>query len=324
MLTRSRSRQQRSLPVSKPVSTPVKKTNSKKKKESPIPVPTPVVAKPIDKQFRLWVPHDIEQDDQVLHISVYMEDVLDIPKIDNKIYNNNFREFHSFHMKQYNKNKNEFCYSYKKGGVSEDYLVDSANDDDSITLMIVSVDDADMISNVYALITFRYSTAKDAIKVKTLCGNQVLAEAAGDAGRLLSFLEQTCVDVGYYNIILDPLDTVVNYYTKKNYVKILSKESRDSSYSSRSSSSGSSSSGSSSSGSSSSGSRSSGSRSSGSRSSGSRSPVAPMTKSLIHMIPKFNVNTCRSDLQKCEKGCTRNKKNKLCEPSKTRTRRVKT
>lgn len=203
------------------------------------------------KKIRMWIPPHIEQayldnpDVPSIMPFVYYMETKGVGRIDTTLYENDFSGFYNFHLNQYSIGTSEFCSSLTHPGVNNDYIIQTANMKDCITLLSVDVDSSDVVVEVYALLTVRLIVkidAFDTIMVETLCGNQSLPPS-GEGTRLLNKLKAWAKEIEIYKIALHPIDNAVNYYTKERFRKLTKKEAKkiNSSGSSSSGSSGSSS-----------------------------------------------------------------------------------
>jgi len=179
----------------------------------------------VPKKLVIWVPPHVEQyyfenpDEESIMNLVYFIEAHDVERIDTTIYQDDFKNYYDFHLKQYDNDENysKFC-SNITGGVSEGYVIGTANcryGKDNITILSVDVDmDYDNIK-VYALISFRLVKA-DTVMVETLCGNQTI-NSEGEGTRLLNFLKKMTYAIGIHKIALHPVDTAVSYYQRENF-----------------------------------------------------------------------------------------------------------
>lgn len=191
------------------------------------------------KKMMLWIPPSVEQayiDDpysqNIMYIVYLIESyqvngVKMVERIDTSLYDGSFQNFYETHLNQYTTSETNFCSKYSEGGVSPDYIVNSADceyEDDNITLLSVDTDEYGNIIDVYALITFHLVDHEpETIMVETLCGNRTL-EPSGEGTRLINFLKMKAQEAGFNKIVLHPLDTVIGYYTRLNFRKLNSDE----------------------------------------------------------------------------------------------------
>lgn len=211
------------------MSTAVKKTRKKTAYETHFDV---------RKKLMLWVPPLVEQ--------AYFDDYLDDPdsptimnlvylieadgiieRIDTMPYHDSFQTFYDLHLNKYNEDKTNFCAKYSEGGVSPEYIINSANckyKDKNVTLISLELDEYENIKDVYGLITFHLlEHDPETIMVETLCGNRTLPPS-GEGTRLMNFLKRRAYEVGIKNIALHPLENVIEYYKKLNFRKLNSDE----------------------------------------------------------------------------------------------------
>jgi hypothetical protein len=184
------------------------------------------------KEVLLWASDEPDQNTLFGMLVGYLEWSMGINRIDKSIYLNDFNEFYNIEIaSKYDgvvpgKEDYTFCSSKMNGGVNEEYIKDVANESLNATILSVSLNPDKSINTVYALVTFRVSESKMAIKIETLCGNQVLPPS-GEGSRLMKLLENAGYEFGLHKILLNPVDTAVNFYVDKKYRYLHSNESQE-------------------------------------------------------------------------------------------------
>lgn len=184
------------------------------------------------KDLRLWAPTNIDPDSTFGQLLSYIEFVENIQQIDKSLYENNFATFYAMEIEKYDnaiKKGANFCSSDKEGGVNEEYIVHSAEEETNATLLSVQMNPDNSINEIYALVTFRVSESKKAIKIHTLCGNKALPPS-GEGTRLMKMLERVGNEFGLYKILLNPLDTAVPFYAQHKYRPLGEDESQETDY----------------------------------------------------------------------------------------------
>lgn len=185
------------------------------------------------KDTRLWVPSNVDPDSIFAQLLSYIEFVENVEQIDKSLYGYDFTNFYGLEIADKYDNtiieENTFCSSKEAGGVNEEYIIDMANGHDNATLLSVKMNPDDSINEVYALVTFRVSESKLAIKIHTLCGNQVLPPS-GEGTRLMKMLERVGNEFGVHKILLNPIDTAVPFYEQNKYRPLRKSESQETDY----------------------------------------------------------------------------------------------
>ena len=177
------------------------------------------------KKLLLWTLSD-PSDDESFSLSFnkfvsYLEGSLmgknELTRVDPNDYDYDFNNFYRMEIaERYDetiKPGHRFCSNPLTGGVSTGYVIDTANEEKNATILSVDLLENGMIDEVYALITFHVSKNKKAIKIHTLCGNQVMT-GSGEGTRLLNLIKESAYLFGINKIFLDPLDDAVKYYEK--------------------------------------------------------------------------------------------------------------
>jgi len=187
----------------------------------------------IHKTLMLWVPPSVEQayfddpDSPTIMNVVYLIEAAGVQRINTAKYGESFQNFYNLHLYEYTTSETNFCSKYSEGGVSPEYIVNSADceyDDNNITLISLELDKKGAIKDVYGLITFHLlEHDPETIMVETLCGNRTLPPS-GEGTRLMNFLKRRAYEVGIIKIALHPLDNVIGYYTRLNFRKLHSDE----------------------------------------------------------------------------------------------------
>ena len=186
------------------------------------------------KDIRLWAPDNPDESTLFGTLVRYLEWTLGIPRIEKENYANDFTNFYDMEIAaKYDgvvegKEHDNFCSTKMNGGVNEDYIKDVANEELNATIISLSFNPNTSINSVYALVTFRVSESKKAIKIHTLCGNQVLPPS-GEGSRLMKLLENAGYEFGLHKILLNPVDTAVDFYVDKKYRNLRSSESQETS-----------------------------------------------------------------------------------------------
>lgn len=171
----------------------------------------------IKKQIILWVPPTLDLDDIDNKLSLLISN-LNFPHVDTSLYGNNFATFYEREISEYDRRivNATFCVDAITSGVSKGYVISAANDKNAATLLSVNMDQNGVIIDVFALLTFHISQKKLAVRIDTLCGNQVLPPS-GEGTRLLKILENASFGVGINKIALDPLPNAMPFYQHQNY-----------------------------------------------------------------------------------------------------------
>jgi len=171
----------------------------------------------IKKQIILWVPPTLDLDDIDNKLSLLISN-LNFPHVDTSLYNNKFATFYEREISEYDRRIENatFCVDAITSGVSKGYVISAANDKNAATLLSVNKDQNGVIIDVFALLTFHLSQKKLAVRIDTLCGNQVLPPS-GEGTRLLKILENASFGVGINKIALDPLPNAMPFYQHQNY-----------------------------------------------------------------------------------------------------------
>lgn len=188
----------------------------------------------IPKKIVMWVPPIVEEeyfnDPSIPSIMefVYFIEAAGVKRIDTTLYEGSFQNFYDYHLNKYNKIETSFCATTSEGGVSTDYIVNSADseydNDRTITLISVDIDDVDNITEVYALVTFRLiDLDPDTIMVETLCGNRSLPPS-GEGTRLINYLTDLAYLISVNKIALHPIDSAIGYYTRLNFIELTKDE----------------------------------------------------------------------------------------------------
>ena len=184
------------------------------------------------KKIMMWVPPSIEEDffseenseSQSIMEFIYYIEASNVERIDTTTYGGSFGMFYEMHLEKYNNPETSFCATTAEGGVSTNYIIDSANseyeDERTVTLMSVDVDSTNFITEVYALVTFRLiENESDTIMVETLCGNRSLPPS-GEGTRLINYLTELAYLVSINKVALHPIDTAIGYYTRLNFIEL--------------------------------------------------------------------------------------------------------
>lgn len=184
----------------------------------------------LPKKFMMWVPPIVEEEyfnngAPNLMEFVYFIEASGVERIDTTIYDG-FEHFYSKYIDidKYNKPETSFCATTSEGGVGTDYIIESANseydNDRTITLISLDIDETGDITDVYALITFRLVESEiDTIMVETLCGNRSLPPS-GEGTRLINYLTDLAYLIGIHKIALHPIDSAIGYYTRLNFIEL--------------------------------------------------------------------------------------------------------
>jgi hypothetical protein len=169
------------------------------------------------KAIIIWIPHTLDVSDIDNTLSLLISNI-DATPINTSLYQNSFRIFYEREISKYDNrvHNTAFCISAQTSGVSIDYLINTANNQNKATILSVDMDENGDITEVYALLTFHISHKKLAVRVDTLCGNKVLP-SSGEGSRLLKILEKNSYDVGIDKIALDPLDDAIPFYQQNKY-----------------------------------------------------------------------------------------------------------
>ena len=180
------------------------------------------------KKLLLWTLSDPSDDDSFSlsfnKFVSYLEGSLigknALTRVDPNDYDYDFNNFYRMEIaERYDetiKAGHRFCSNPLTGGVSTGYVIDTANEEKNATILSVDLLENGMIDEVYALITFRVSKNKKAIKIHTLCGNQVMT-GSGEGTRLLNLIKESAYLFGINKIFLDPLEDAVKYYEKLKF-----------------------------------------------------------------------------------------------------------
>ncbi len=181
------------------------------------------------KKLLLWTLSDPANDDPNNPFSFnkfvsYLEGSLEgknkITRVDPFDYDFDFENFYAMEIAdKYDetiKPGHRFCSNPLTGGVSTGYIIDTANEEENATILSVDLRENGTIKEIYALITFRVSNNKEAIKIHTLCGNQAMI-GSGEGTRLLNLIKESSYLFGIHKIFLDPLDDAINYYKKLKF-----------------------------------------------------------------------------------------------------------
>jgi hypothetical protein len=207
-------------------------TNSKKDVKGKKMVRTSYITNALKrKDLLLWIPPEMDQDSQIGMVVSYLQYVENIKPLDLLLYDNDFTNFYGMEIQQkYDdtvKDGYHFC-SNKTSGVNEGYIIDSVNDPTTATIMSVKLNPDDSFDEIYALVTFTINDKKHAIKIHTLCGNQVLPPS-GEGTRLMKLIERIGDKLGYNKIILNPLDSAIPFYSDNKYRHLTERDSNESS-----------------------------------------------------------------------------------------------
>lgn len=169
------------------------------------------------KSIIIWIPPTLDVHDIDNKLSLLISIINAIP-INTARYENKFRVFYEREISKYDNRvlDTAFCISAQTSGVSIDYLIATANDPEKATILSVDMDENGEITEVYALLTFHISHKKLAVRVDTLCGNQVLP-VSGEGSRLLKILEKNSYNIGINKIALDPLPNAMPFYQQNKY-----------------------------------------------------------------------------------------------------------
>ena len=178
------------------------------------------------KDIYVWVPENIDETSALGVFLSYLEFVTQpgVKRINTSIYNNDFEDFYGLEIDykyDYINSGDKFCSTNADGGVGKGYLIDTANDDDSITLMSIKKNAAGEISHIYALTSLRVSASKNAIVIHTLCANQMLPKT-GEGGRLLKTIERAAEESGFKTMVLYAVDSAVKFYKDNAKSSVLS------------------------------------------------------------------------------------------------------
>lgn len=186
------------------------------------------------KDIYVWVPENIDETSALGVFLSYLEFVTQpgVKRIDTSIYNNDFEDFYGIEIEpkyDYINSGDKFCSTNADGGVGKGYLIDTANDDDSITLMSIKKNVAGEISHIYALTSLRVSASKNAIVIHTLCANQMLPKT-GEGGRLLKTIERAAEESGFKTMVLYAVDSAVKFYKDNGYRLVKDADSQETNY----------------------------------------------------------------------------------------------
>ena len=186
----------------------------------------------IPKKIMMWVPPLVEEeyftnpDTPSIMEFVYFIEASGVQRIDTTLYDGSFEHFYGLHIDidKYNKPETSFCATTSEGGVSTRYIIDSADSDyeneRTVTLISVDIDNDGNIKDVYALVTFRLIDSEpDTIMVETLCGNRSLPPS-GEGTRLINYLTELAYLVSINKIALHPIDSAIGYYTRLNFIEL--------------------------------------------------------------------------------------------------------
>ena len=183
------------------------------------------------KTIIIWVHPTLDKSDIDNNLSLLISNI-DANPIDTTQYKDNtgkdsFNIFYEREIATYDDRipNTSFCVAAQTSGVSKSYLINTANDPETATIISVDMGDNGKIREVYALLSFHISHKKLAVRIDTLCGNQVLP-SSGEGSRLLKILENASYGVGINKIALDPLPNAMPFYQLNNYRFL---EDRDSS-----------------------------------------------------------------------------------------------
>jgi len=157
------------------------------------------------------------------NLSLLISNIEAVP-INTSLYQDRFRIFYEREISKYdNRIPNAtFCADAQTSGVGSGYIIHTANDPNTATILSVDMDEVDdkgnitNINDVFALLSFHISHKKLAVRIDTLCGNQVLPPS-GEGSRLLKILEVASLGVGINKIALDPLPNAMPFYQLNNY-----------------------------------------------------------------------------------------------------------
>ena len=186
----------------------------------------------IPKKIMMWVPPSVEEeyfdnpDLPSIMEFVYFIEANNVERIDTDLYEGSFQNFYDNYIdiKKYNKPKSSFCATTLDGGVSTDYIIETANseyeNENTITLISLDSDSGKNIKDIYALVTFRLINHEpDTIMVETLCGNRSLPPS-GEGTRLINYLTNLAYAIGINKIALHPIDSAIGYYTRLNFIEL--------------------------------------------------------------------------------------------------------
>jgi len=186
------------------------------------------------KEIYVWVPPAIDNISALGVFLSYIEFVTqpNVIRIDTSLYGGDFENFYNIEIQpKYDilSAGDKFCYTQANGGVGEGYLVDTANDDDSITLMSIKKNQAGEISHIYALASLRVSASKNSIVIHTLCANQILPKT-GEGARLLKMIERAAEESGFKTMVLYAIGTAVQFYKDNGYREVHDADSQETNY----------------------------------------------------------------------------------------------
>ena len=175
------------------------------------------------KKIIIWIPPSLDVSDIDNKLSLLISNINAVP-INTTLYQNSFRIFYKNEISKYDTKIHNatFCTDAQTSGVSKGYLINTADDPNTATILSVDMDELDdkdnitIINNVFALLSFHISHKKLAVRIDTLCGNQVLP-SLGEGSRLLKMLEVASLAVGINKIALDPLPNAIPFYLLNNY-----------------------------------------------------------------------------------------------------------
>jgi hypothetical protein len=174
------------------------------------------------KPIIIWIPPSLDATDVDNKLSLLISNIDAVP-INTSLYKNtkgedSFRVFYDREIRKYDDriDKTTFCAAAETSGVSRGYLINTANDSNTATILSVNMDETGGISDVYALLSFHISHKKVAVRIDTLCGNQVLP-SSGEGTRLLKILEKASYHIGINKIALDPLPNAIPFYQQNKY-----------------------------------------------------------------------------------------------------------
>ena len=178
------------------------------------------------KDLMLWVPSTLDPSTPIAELVSYLQFAVNIPRstlIETGIYEDDFDKFYVLEIQEkYDdtvKKGHYFCATDTMGGVNKDYIVDTANDPTTATLMSVKLNPNGSIDDVYALVTFKIvekNSGNKAVKICTLCGNKSIP-STGEGSRLLGLIETVGYNLSYNKVILNPVDSAVKYYLDHKY-----------------------------------------------------------------------------------------------------------
>jgi N-acetylglutamate synthase-like GNAT family acetyltransferase len=186
------------------------------------------------KDIYVWVPPDMDETSALGIFLSYIEFVTQpgVKRIDTTIYNDEFENFYGMEIEpkyDFTHSGDKFCSTNADGGVGKGYLVDTANDGDSITVMSIKKNAAGVISHVYALASLRVSASKNAIVIHTLCANQMLPKT-GEGARLLKTIERAAEESGFKTMVLYAVDSAVQFYKDNGYRLVKDADSQETNY----------------------------------------------------------------------------------------------